>query len=609
MTEATILNRPRRPWANKGFLLAILTLITTLPSQTDAEDLRTAALTPGMEMLREVDLPVVLAPAEIARYQRIFAFEDKGAWGEADREIARLGDTLLLGHVLAERYLAKSYKASYAELAAWLDKYADEPDAKELYALALNRRPAHAPAPHRPIATALEEREPANDDEADPALPPQAALVARQIRSLAATAPRRAELLLAGPEARRLLDDETRASLRTFVAERYLAAGQPQQALVLSTPAQDGAESPVAHWDAGLAAWHLGRMSEAKEHFEALARNPGRSPTLKSAGAFWAARVAQRAHRPDHVAYWLGLAAEQPRTFYGLIARRMLGEDPQLDFEAEPFTRIDARALTSMEAGRRALALLAVGQRVRAAAELRPLAQSDRPAMLQSLAAVADRADLAALSLQVSATLTAADGRTHDRALFPVPHWTPRGGFTVDRALLFALMRQESLFVPRAASTAGAQGLMQLMPATARAMANRKGVHLAAQERDAEKALADPELNLTLAQEYVRVLLRHDRIKGNLILFALAYNGGPAVAKRVKDLPAEYRHDPLLYIESIVTPQLRLFTKHVLTNYWIYRMRLQQATPDLDALAAGKWPTYIALDQRPVQDGRYAANR
>jgi hypothetical protein len=52
--------------------------------------------------------------------------------------------------------------------------------------------------------------------------------------------------------------------------------------------------------------------------------------------------------------------------------------------------------------------------------------------------------------------------------------------------------------------------------------------------------------------------------------------------------------------------QSRVYTLRVLTNYWIYRMRLDQPTPDLDALAAGKWPTYTAFDGTAVADaGRH----
>src|SRR5690606_29028719 len=59
------------------------------------------------------------------------------------------------------------------------------------------------------------------------------------------------------------------------------------------------------------------------------------------------------------------------------------------------------------------------------------------------------------------------DGRRFDAALFPIPPWEPEGGFSVDRALLYAFIRQESGFRVSAKSAAGAHGLMQIMPKTA----------------------------------------------------------------------------------------------------------------------------------------------
>src|SRR5579863_7393947 len=109
MKGAANLTRLARRWGKQEIMLALLTLILALPSQTSADDLRTAALTPGAEMLRQVDVPVVLPAADTARYQHIFALEERGAWAESDREIARLDDRLLLGHVLAARYLSKTY--------------------------------------------------------------------------------------------------------------------------------------------------------------------------------------------------------------------------------------------------------------------------------------------------------------------------------------------------------------------------------------------------------------------------------------------------------------------------------------------------------------------
>jgi len=585
----------------------LFTLIICASNQISAEDFRTAALTPGTELLRQSDLPTVLSSADQARYERIFALETRGDWHEADGEIAALQNRLLLGPVLAARYLSSSYHASYPELTGWLQTYADEPDAKVIYKLALHRQPKGAKAPPKPVAATLDEQVP---DEPAANLSPRAVLVVRQIESLVPTAPRRAEQLLAGPEAQHILDSGAKANLRAEIAAAFLGNGEAQEALAASTPAEDGDLTPQQHWEAGLAAWRLDRLAEARTHFEALVRNPGQSPWLKSEAAVWSARVALRLKQPKLVAYFLRIAAEQPRTFYGLIACRLLGIDPGLNFEPEPFTALDAHVISSLESGRRALALLEVGERVRAVAELRTLTAGHNPALLQSLAGIAQHADLAALSMSAGQLLAQQDGRRHDGAVYPMPRWTPHGGFTVDRALLFAVMRQESLFLPDATSAVGAAGLMQLMPATARDMAAREGVQLAAawDEGPDAKSLADPSVNLTLAQEYVRLLLKDDRIKGNLLLFTLAYNGGPAATQRWDELASSYKRDPLLFLESIPSPEGRLFTKHVLTNYWIYRARLGQSTPDLDALAAGKWPTYIALD-RAGPGQRYAENR
>jgi len=595
---------------------AILPPLTILDAS--AAGLRVAALTPGTEAFEPSDPPGVLSPDAAARYERIFALQERHAWDEADREIARLKDPLLLGEVLAQRYLSAGYRARYSELYDWLDRYADEPDAKAIYALALKREPRGVKAPPRPVVAAI--RAAVDGDgavgasmAADDAAPlsPRAALVANRIRNLAATAPDRAAALLAGTEATQRLDPDTRAALRAVIAQAYLATGHAREALGISAPPHDNDLSPIEHWNAGLAAWRLGRMDEARRHFDTLAREANPASWMRSAAAFWAARVALRTRHTELMTYWLRIAAEEPRTFYGIIARRLLGIPPDLDFGAEPFTALDARIVASFDAGRRALALLEIDQRSRAAEELRALAASNSPALLQSIAGLADHADLPGLNLQLAGVLADTDGRDHDHADYPLPRWRPQDGFTVDRALLFALMRQESVFVPQAISSAGAQGLMQLMPGTARDMAQRKGMTLSEAGGAAaeQRALANPELNLTLAQEYVRMLLDDPRIKDNLVLFALAYNCGPTAAQRWRYLAEQYRHDPLLFLESVPSQQARDFTEHVLTNYWIYRQRLSQPTHDLDALAAGKWPTYTPLDRSPDEGGRYAENR
>ena len=617
--------QPGRTWARVSAFVALAVVLpgslTTLSPSAAAQAVRTSALTQGTELLREADLPSVLAASEAQRYRLIFRLQGTSQWWAADREIAQLKDKLLLGAVEAQRYLNPHWRPRYGELSRWLARHADEPSAKAIYALALRHRPAGAAMPARPIVAPLVARDRGDETSGAPAAAaaaPRKSLTAaerqraeilqEEIRGLAFADPARAEQALGGDEAKRLLNADDIDELRTVVAEGYLASGQAQQALTLSTTAHGPAYAPTAQWQAGLAAWRLGRLGEARSHFQAVARAQGLTNSATAAAAYWAARVELRSGRPELFTYWLGVAAEYPRTFYGLLARHTLGIDTAFDFESNPFTETDAQLLLEVPAARRALALLQVGETTRAEAELRGLAPRASAPVIEAMVGVTDRANMPALSLQLAGLIGEGGQRLH-HALYPVPRWTPVGGFTVDRALVFAVMRQESQFLTDARSYAGALGVMQLMPATAHAMARRAGVRLGNHDRRAMRdALADPELNMALAQQYITELMRNGRIKRNLLLLAAAYNCGPGALQRWQSDP-QLRKDPLLFIESMPSHETRIFTQHVLANYWIYRLRLGQPMPDLDALAAGEWPTYTALDRPPQRDRRHAENR
>lgn len=102
--------------------------------------------------------PRPIGASDVDRYRQIFALQRDGRWVAADRLRARLKNELLLGHVLAERYLhPTAYRSSYAELAAWLERYADLPQAERIHRLAAGRRPAGAPKPKQPLKVHLEE--------------------------------------------------------------------------------------------------------------------------------------------------------------------------------------------------------------------------------------------------------------------------------------------------------------------------------------------------------------------------------------------------------------------------------------------------------------------
>ncbi len=116
-------------------------------------DVQLARLTPDdVQPSRIGPMPEPLSVEDEGRYRLLFALQDQARWREADRIIARLGDRLLLGHVLAQRYLSpKGYRASYAELDDWLHRFGDHPEAVQLYKLAMARKPEDAPAPPDPV--------------------------------------------------------------------------------------------------------------------------------------------------------------------------------------------------------------------------------------------------------------------------------------------------------------------------------------------------------------------------------------------------------------------------------------------------------------------------
>jgi soluble lytic murein transglycosylase-like protein len=546
--------------------------------------------------------PKVLAADDIERYQRIFDLQREARWAEADREIERLGNRLLVGHVLAGRYLhPDSYRSSYAELARWLDRYRDHPGAQDIHRLALKRKPAKAKAPAAPIDAELGDFAASDDDE-----PPPRARPARRARNSQAPAAsaairdhvRAGRLDQAGNEIDRLERTRTLGAteadeLRWHLATALFVRNEDRAALALAAAAarRARADVPGADWIAGMAAWRLGLLDNAAHHFEQLAHSSYAASWDRAAGAYWAARVMLRLRQPREVNRMLAMAARDPRTFYGLLALRQLGRFAPFDWQPPPIEAAKLRRLVAIPAVRRAVALHEIGEPLLAEQEMRRLSTRANGELAAGLLALASRIDVPAESLRLARSWIDARGEYHDAALYPLPPWEPDRGFVVDRALIFAFMRQESGFNARALSPAGASGLMQLMPRTASFVAGDASLRRQAQRG----RLFAPEYNIELGQRYLLHLLEHRAVEGNLFMLAVAYNAGPGNLQRWLD-EVDHRGDPLLFIEALPAAQTRNFVERVLTNLWIYRARLAQPLAELDAVAAGDWPRYDRLD-------------
>jgi soluble lytic murein transglycosylase-like protein len=532
-------------------------------------------------------LPQPLAPSDAARLRRIFDLQARNEMTAAAREAERLDDRRLMGHVLADRW-ARGQPATVAELTAWLGDYADHPDAPRMHALLTRRAPRGTAVPPAPVQDALAEDAEVVPEEREPAsrLLNRNPALDRTVRDRAREGQVQAALAAIS---RSRADTAYAAMLKAEVAQISFQAGRDEEAFrIASEAARNAGGTGFPAFVAGLAAWGMERPDLALPYFETAARSESVSAAIRSAAAFWTARAAVRTRRPQMYVPWMMQAAQEPRTFYGLVARRSLGLAMGFAWERELAGEGEAAALAESAAGWRALALLQIGQRERAEAELRALwpRVQGNAGVLRAMMAVATTARMTDLAAQLAALQQSADGRPRDFARFPVPELRPQNGFRMDPALLYALARQESNFDANAISRSGARGLMQIMPATAVYVTGDATLRGAGAQR-----LDDPAFSLEVGQRYVSYLARHGEVGGDLIRILAAYNNGPGNLTRW--LPAvRHRTDPFLFIESIPVTETRSFVQRVLTYSWIYAARLGLPAPSLDALAAGRFPHF-----------------
>lgn len=376
---------------------------------------------------------------------------------------------------------------------------------------------------------------------------------------------------------------EARAIYQLALAKGATKVEEPNINVVRVGSPDESYNDRDANWLAGLEAWRKGDFAAAAAAFVKDAEDAENNDWDKAKSAYWAGRAYLRAKQPDKVSAYLRKAAKYPLTFYGQVAARALGVEPQVDWTAPKFTKAHGQQLLATRSGKRALALLQVGQVAAAEKELLLLESKAKDRMDDALIGVAEITRMPSLSLKMGAMERLYGDTTIPSALFPVPRWEPKGGYTVDRALIFAIMRQESGFNPLAVSGDGALGLMQIMPETGKKLGYD------------EAQLKNPRHSIAAGQKYIARLLRNGLVDNDIILMAVAYNAGAGNLQKWKS-DKQAMKDPLLFLETLPSKETRQFTKRILAAYWIYQERLDQETPSLKALATGGWAQYIGQD-------------
>ena len=550
-------------------------------------------------------LPQPLSPGDAAQVRRIFADQAAGRMSDAAALTAGLRNPVLLGSLRADLYLGPYHHSTVPELTTWLTRFGTQPDAPAIRALLLRRLapgaaltptlagllsaklPARFEPPVPPPATPLGARDPAADSTA--ASPWLLATVTARGRANAVTA---AERMIAGA---RYLRPPAVAALRAALARGLFAANRDTEALRIAAGAArvaPAADAGPPAFVAGLAAWRMHDLMAARTYFAAAARARAAGPGLRAAGAYWAGRAARRLGHPGAAARWFRQAAASGQSFYGLIARRALGWDPASMLAHATLTEADLDALDALPQGKLVFALLQVGQTARAEAALRllwPALGTDR-LLRQTAMLVAARAGMGALAAGMATRIEEANGVPPETLGFPLPDLRPLGGFRVDPALVYGVIRAESNFQPGAVSPAGARGLMQITPGTARAVTGNP--HLT------EASLRDPAFNLDVGQSLVRSLAGQRAIDGQLIAMLASYNAGLGSYQSWRQ-SVRAGGDPLLFVEAIPIRQTRIFVERALAYTWLFAARMGRPAPGLDDIAGGVFPSLSGPAARP----------
>ena len=322
-----------------------------------------------------------------------------------------------------------------------------------------------------------------------------------------------------------------------------------------------------ARWRAAWVRYLGGQMPQAAQAFAQLAGRSG--GTTRVAAEYWQARALARLGRREEANELLAHVAERhPRSYYAGLAEERLGRsdaagEPPLTEQTFPFPG----ELAGSHAERaRTLAQLGLVRFARLELDAIPPAEAPRRRLLEAYRAVG----AVGAALRLAHTMRPRSPGPLHEFIYPLGYWeTVRAAahaHGVDPLLVLALIRQESLFEPEAVSPAGARGLMQLLPATAR------------QETGADAArpvLEDIATNVDLGTRLLaRLLAKYD---GSRVKALAAYNGGEdAVAKWERRYAGREADE---FAELISYRETRDYVKAVLRNYRTYRRLYAQPSP------------------------------
>jgi soluble lytic murein transglycosylase-like protein len=533
----------------------------------------------------------VLSAKDIKTYKRLFKYQRALRRDLVAKEIKNLDDKVLYGHLMAERLLHPKTKASYKDLKFFLDNYNDQHQAKTIYKLANLRKPKASNGHNKPVK---QTRNIANYSDPDNNLAkPKNVNVKnnltrkRLIRNLRSNIKQKnyvtAERILNSNKNRKVLGDSTytkyglRLVKSLFNEQKYKDSYRVAQKLATVV-------KPMPHeavWFEGLSAYHTGKYITAANTFRRLASNVPAGSKYYSQGSYWAGLSYKKANKKSMSKVFFRQAAKNKFDFYGMIANEELGQRLNLAWDEPQASKSEINKLMSNKRIRRVVALAEIGEHDLAQKELRAAYSSIPYGMDEALLKLTLETGLSWNSMTLSYTLLERNKKFLPGLYPDIKKWKPKNA-TVDYSLINAIIRQESAFSPSVKSSAGAMGLMQIMPGTAQHIRHKQG------KRALPKSYVyRPDINVKLGQYYIGYLL--EEFNGNLIYAIAAYNAGPGNVKKWIDRGLG-NDGPVAFVEAIPFPETKKYVQKVMSNYWVYRNKFDQSLSTLRQVSSNHWP-------------------
>ena len=336
----------------------------------------------------------------------------------------------------------------------------------------------------------------------------------------------------------------------------------------------EGVEFATSEFLAGwIATRFLSEHPMAYRHFTRLYRGVG-YPISLSRGAYWAGRAAESAGDRRLARGWYETAAQFVTAYYGQLAAARLGAWDKLRVQNAPEpSAAERQAFRHQEM----VALVELLTTLNQAEKIDPFfngmfANLKSPSDYVLLARLGEWAGRADLGLRV-AKKAALSGVTMLEHSYPLTR-LPKLDKAPEPALILALIRQESAYNVKAVSSAGARGMMQLMPGTAKLVAKQEGLRYSR-----SRLTEDPDYNIRLGSAYLHGLL--ERFDGSYVLALAGYNAGPGrVEQWIREYgnPRDPKIDAVDWVEMIPFSETRNYVQRILESLQIYRHRLRGST-------------------------------